>query len=296
MNRTNIDDYSIESLIDEEKPKKRPLRKLFFYIILIIIITIIYSRYVGTSGLFIKEYSIESNKITEKFNGFKIAHFSDFHFGRTTSTSELKQLVDEINLTKPDIVIFTGDFIDKDVKITDKELSYIIDELSKINSTYGNYYVNGNHDLKYDKFYQMFESANFINLNNTYDVVYNTNNEAILLSGLSTNKDTVFLEEALKDDNYIYKINIMHYPDYISDIKKYNFDLVLAGHSHNGQVRIPFYGAIYTPNYAKKYYKEYYKVDNTDFYISSGIGTSMYNFRLFNRPSFNLYRLRKVNQ
>ena len=205
-----------------------------------------------------------------------------------------------IDLTKEKLYSLTDDSkekiknIDKDVKISDQELSKIIEQLQKINSIYGNYYVNGNHDLKFDKFYEMFDTANFINLNDNYDVIYNKSNEAIFLSGLSTSKKIDFLDSAFENSNYAYKINIMHYPDYFDNIKNYNFNLVLAGHSHNGQVRIPFYGAVVTPLYAKNYYKPYYKIGNTNFYISSGIGTSSYDFRLFNRPSFNLYRLNNI--
>ena len=292
MGREIDNDFlDIENNDIETKKNKSIFRKIFFILVLIIIITIIYARYIGTTGLIIKEYSIKNSNITKSYDGFKIAHFSDFHYGRTTGINELKILVNEINSIKPDIVVFTGDFVDKDIKISDQELSKIIDELKKINSSYGNYYVNGNHDLKYDKFYEMFDTANFINLNDNYDVIYSKTNDAILLSGLSTNENFEFLNKAFENSNYIYKINIMHYPDYFDDIKKYNFNLVLAGHSHNGQINIPFYGAIVTPEHSKNYYKPYYKVDNTDFYISSGIGTSLYNFRLFNRPSFNLYRL-----
>ena len=148
----------IEKVEIKKKTKKRPFRKLFFIIILILIITVIYARYVGTTGLIVKEYSINNKNVTKGYDGFKIVHFSDFHYGRTTGMDELKNLVEKINLTKPDIVIFTGDFIDKDVKISDQEMSKIIEELKKINSIYGNYYVNGNHDLKFDKFYEMFET------------------------------------------------------------------------------------------------------------------------------------------
>ena len=112
-----------------------------------------------------------------------------------------------------------------------------------------------------------------------------------MLSGTNYNSDLNYLNDLFTKELPSYKINIMHTPDTFDDIKNYNFNLVLAGHSHNGQVDLPFYGAIYTPKGAKKYYKPYYKIDNTDLYISSGIGTSNYNFRLFNRPSFNLYRL-----
>ena len=283
----DFDEFEDEDYVEE---KKHPIRRFFFSLILVISLTLVYARYIGTSGLFIKEYLIKSNNITDTYNGLKIVHFSDFHFGRTTNMDELKNLVNNINKVKPDIIIFTGDFIDKDIRIDDSKMANIIEELKKLDSTYGNYYINGNHDNKFDKYKQMMDSSDFIDLNNTYDVIYNTNNETILLSGLSTKADTKFLDEVFKDKFYNYKINIMHYPSDINKVKDYNFDLVLAGHSHNGQVRIPFYGAVVLPNHAKKYYKPYYKINNTNFYISSGIGVSNYNFRLFNRPSFNLYR------
>ncbi len=85
----------------------------------------------------------------------------------------------------------------------------------------------------------------------------------------------------------------MHEPDFINEIDYNTFNLILAGHSHNGQIRLPFIGAIILPPGAKKYYKEYYKLNNTDLFISSGLGTSNLDIRLFNKPSFNFYRITK---
>lgn len=285
----NIEEENIE-FIDNEPKKKHIFRKIFFVLLLIIILIVIYARYVGTSGLIIKEYSL-NNGIPKSFSGLKIVHFSDVHYGRTTNFEDFKKLINEINLTKPDIIIFTGDFIDKDINASKDEITKIKDELSKLESTYGKYYVSGNHDIKLKNYNEIFDFAGFINLDDKYDIIYSKNNDSILITGISYNSDLKYLEELYKQNLPSYKINIMHTPDTYNDIKKYNYNLVLAGHSHNGQINIPFYGAIYTPKGSKDYYKPYYKLENTDFYISSGIGTSNYNFRLFNRPSFNLYRL-----
>ena len=57
--------------------------------------------------------------------------------------------------------------------------------------------------------------------------------------------------------------------------------------------RLPGIGALYTPNNSKKYYDEYYEINGTDLYISSGIGVSIINYRLFNKPSINFYRVNK---
>ena len=87
---------------------------------------------------------------------------------------------------------------------------------------------------------------------------------------------------------------MIHEPDSTNDIiNSYNTDLLPAGHSHNGNIRIPFLK--YSPfkkNGAKKYDQDYYKIRNTKLFISSGLGTnSSSGIRLFCRPTMNLFRL-----
>lgn len=287
------DDDNDDEFTNEEKRKPSIFRKIFFSLILIIALTIIYSRYIATSGLTIKEYPIESDSIAESINGFKIAHFSDVHYGRVIKLDELKNLVKEINLTKPDIVVFTGDLVDKTKKLSDNDINNIITELSKINSKYGKYYVTGEHDVELDKYYEIMDSAGFNNLDNKFDIIYKDINSSILITGLSVKPDESFIDKVINENKVNYKINIMHYPDEFDNIKKYNYDLVLAGHSHNGQIALPVYGAVITPENAKEYYKPYYKIDNTLFYISSGVGTTKFDYRFLNKPSFNLYRILK---
>lgn len=290
----NLEYNELEEIIEDDEIKHSSFfRKIFYILILLCILVVIYARYIGTTGLIIKEYTVKNEMLPQSFNGLKIAHFSDFHYGRTMYINDFKNLVKEINLTKPDIVVFTGDFIDKDTKISDGEINSIIDILSSIDSTYGNYYITGNHDIKFDKYEELFNSSNFNNLNDKYEIILSKTGESIMISGTNYKSNLNYLEDLFKNDLPEFKINIMHTPDTYDGISNYNYDLVLAGHSHNGQITIPFYGAIYTPNGAKKYYEPYYRLNNTDMYISGGIGTSKYNYRLFNRPSFNLYRLTK---
>ena len=99
-----------------------------------------------------------------------------------------------------------------------------------------------------------------------------------------------------KSEDINYKIILVHEPDYIDTItSKYNnTNLVLAGHSHNGQINIPYIKKLLLPEGSKKYYNNYYKVNNTNLYISSGLGESNINFRLFNKPSINFYRINKI--
>ena len=276
---------------------------LLYFLILILILTsgLLYSRYVATTGLIVKEYKITNKKITDTYNGLKIVHISDIHYGGTILENDFKKIVNKINILKPDIVFFTGDIFETDL-VNNSIVKEIIKELSKIEVKIGKYAISGNHDYDHKKeFKQILDESGFINLNDTYDVIYNKNNESIIVAGVSTNSyGSLKINDKIKptieylqseENKAIYNILLIHEPDFIDDIEYDKFDLILAGHSHNGQVRVPFVGALYTPYGAKKYYDEHYQLKDTDLYISSGLGTSLLKLRLFNRPSFNFYRI-----
>lgn len=276
--------------------------KFFLILILIITLSLLYSRYIGTTGLITKEYKIESKNINNSFDGLKIVHFSDLHYLRVTSKNTLNDIVDEINLINPDIVFFTGDLIDKDFEIPDEERDILIELLDTINSKYGKYAIIGNHDIVKDEelLKEIYSSSNFILMQNSYDIIYGNNNDKLFIGGLDTySYDKANIEKTMeyfKDNEDIsYKIILAHEPDYTDTIlSKYNVDLILSGHSHNGQINIPYIKNIFLPYGSKKYYENHYEIDNTDLFVSSGIGVSRINFRLFNRPSINFYRINKI--
>lgn len=289
---------------------KSHLKKILWGIgifILIISGIVLYARFIGTSGLYVKEYKVTNSSIPDSFYGTKIVQISDIHYGRTIKKQELQNMVDKVNQLKPDIIVLTGDLIDKDTMLTDKMATVISDILKQLTASIGKYAITGNHDYKFDKWATIISDSGFMNLNDRYDIIYNNSTKPIFLGGLSTNtyQKEKTLEEKIKvmNDYFAtrteenqnsfpdYKILIMHEPDYVEEVNPENYDLILAGHSHDGQVKLPGIGAVILPNGAKKYHKNYYNLNGTDFYISSGIGTSRYNFRLFNRPSINLYRL-----
>ena len=264
--------------------------KIIFLVILIIATLFILLRYIGNMGIKVKEYKIINNNIGN-FYGLKIVHVTDLHYGMTNE-KKLKKLVKEINLTKPDIVLFTGDLVDKNTKYNKEIDNILIENLKNINAYYGKYYVNGDEDLLYKTFDTIMSNSNFISLDDTYEVIYNEKNETIFLSGISPDKSlTNEIKENINLNTYNYKILLTHYPDSVTSVLKYNFDLIASGHSLNGQVRLPFIGSVYTKENSRKYYNSYYKIDNTNLYISSGIGNSTINIRLNNPPSFNLYRI-----
>lgn len=276
----------------KEEKNKSFIAKLFTFILLIGFAVLLYSHFIGTKGLLIREYNVTSDKIPTSFNGFKIVHFSDLHYGTTIKEKELKKLVDEINDLKPDLVVFTGDLLDGSYVPNENDINIMINELNRIDSNIGNYIINGNHD-SWKEYNQIIENINFKDLNNKNELIYNKDSTPILLVGLDdllegkTNMEEAFNYEYEED---YYTILLLHEPDLIDTLPK-NVDIALAGHSHNGQIRLPFIGKIYTPKGAKKYYDEVYNLNNTTLYISGGLGTSDVPFRLLVKPSFNFYRL-----
>ena len=259
----------------------------------------LYCRYIGTKGLIVKEYLVENENIPESFYGTKIVHLSDIHYGRITKKSDLKKIEKKINKIKPDIIIVSGDVLDKKVKYTPDDLNDLINFLNDLEAPMGKYIIMGDNDFVLDDYKIITENINLTDLNNTYQILYNNDNEAIMISGLSTMTDNVSVYQKLEkfeisdsqSDDIKYSILVIHEPDILSDIDYSEYNLILGGHSLNGQVILPLFGQRYIPENAKKYYDEYYDLDGTDLYISSGIGTSLNNLRLNNKPSFNLYRL-----
>jgi predicted MPP superfamily phosphohydrolase len=287
--------------------KKKHLKKRYKFIIAIVLlisILLLWSRYISTSGLVIREYKVVNNNLPTSFEGMKIVHFTDVHYGRTVGKNELDYFVSEVNALKPDLIFFTGDLIDKDTKLTSKIKNDIINSLSKLNASIGKYAISGNHDIDNKEYKNILNGSGFNNLNNNFDIIYSKGYESIFVAGLESevkghpNTNTIddFInakDESGNNTNIVptYKILLLHTPDTINKLKNYDFNLVLAGHSHNGQVRLPFIGAVITPLGSKKYHDAYYKINNTDLYISGGLGTSTISFRFLNKPSFNFYRL-----
>ena len=275
----------------------------FVTIVLLTALLYLYAYLFGTAGLKVKEYKIKKKSFLEEYNGFKVAHITDVHYGNHISKEKIVRLVNEINALKPDLIFITGDLVDN--IITEKEHRELVEEFKKLQANINIYAVKGNHDTYYKKYDDLISEMGFIKIDDSYEKIYLDNEHFIFLAGLS---DSIFNSKSTKDRfsdietelndeesmrGCILKFLLIHEPDYIEQINYNKFDSIFSGHSHNGQVRLPIIGALYEPIGAKKYFKEYYKLENTDLYISSGVGLSWLPIRLFNKPSFNFYRITK---
>ena len=301
MTREELNQQKQNEIIQEEKREKRKKLIILGFKIIIFIVTgfllfYTYTTYVSNTMMIVKEDRIKSKSIPKQFDGVKIIQFSDLHYGTTFFEKHLKKMVKEINERNPDLVVFTGDLIDKEYKTNSDEIEMINKYLSRIKTKLGKYAVSGEEDN--EDFTTIMNQSGFIILNNDYELLYNDGNEEILLVGLDSSlsgkQDIKKAYEYFSTEGYnsnIYTISLVHEPDSVSEMMQYKNDLILAGHSHNGNIRIPFIGALSKVEGAKKYDQAYYKIKDTHLFISSGMGTNGPGFRLFNRPSINFIRL-----
>ena len=278
---------------------KKVLSSILGFLIIIFII-LIYSRFVGVIGLDTNEINLSTN-IVDSYDGLKIVHFSDIHYKKVITEKRVSELISEINRIKPDIVLFTGDMLDQDYKMKNTDVNFLIEELSKIETRYGSYAIMGDQDVdQEDTLKNIYIQSNFTLLKNETVLIHNENNDKILLTGLNRYLDKESnieqaLDPTLNTDDITYRIALIHEPDYIPTIlKKYpNINLILSGHSIHGSIKVPLIKKLLLPKGSREYTKEEEHLDNTDIFVSNGIGVNNINFRLFNTPSINFYRIHR---
>lgn len=303
MTREEINKQKQKEIFNEERNEK--IKEIIKKVVKIIIILFIlgisffsYETYIATQKIEVREYRIENKKIPKSFDGLKIIQISDLHYGSTMFEDNLDKIIELCNQRKPDILLFTGDLINNNYKLSKEEQEIITKKISSIKTTLGKYAIEGDEDKELSN--TILYQSEFNILKNEYDLIYNQSNDPILLIGLSSllnNKQdedkayAYFKSESYNKD--IYTITMMHEPDSIENILNNKSDLLLAGHSHNGDIRIPFINyPLLRKEGAYKYNKEKYTINDTQVYISGGLGTNnKAGIRLFTRPSINFYRL-----
>lgn len=284
--------------MEEDNNKKFKFVNIIIFIVVLLVGLVFYSKYLGVKGLIVKEYRVDSNILTTNFSGVKIVHFSDLLYKSTIDEKDLNALVDRINELKPEIVVFTGDLVNKNIKLKDEDIEILKTNLTKIDAKIGKYTIMGDYDYSFDKFESIMNESNFKILNNSYDEVFYNTNDSIYIVGLpSSIKEKTDMNSAFEfysDEDRKYTIVLVHDGKTIKSIDEstYEVDLILGGHSLGGSVNLPFIGGVFVDDTMYKYYNSQYKKGITNIFISSGLGTNKYSYRFMNKPSFNLYRLK----
>lgn len=256
----------------------------------------------SNKALMVSTISISSSHIPAAFSGFRIAQVSDLHnseFGK--NNTELLKLLSE---SRPDIIAITGDLIDANHTDVGIALGFA-QESVRIAPTY---YVTGNHEATCSQYGDLkagLEEAGVIVLEDEA-ISLERGGETIALLGLADPdfmvKGDMFGEvpamvstklKNLIGDESGYTILLSHRPELFETYVNCGIDLVIAGHAHGGQFRLPFIGGVIAPNQGlfPKYDAGLYTDGGTSMVVSRGIGNSIIPFRFNNRPEIVLVEL-----
>ncbi|KKK34373.1 metallophosphoesterase [Mesobacillus campisalis] len=258
-----------------------------------------YAHEIEPKLLEITRHTIQSPLLPPGFDGLKIVQFSDTHVGFQYTLEQLGKLVTKINSLDPDLILFSGDLIDDPYGYGDA--AQIIGMLSSLRAVLGKYAVYGNHDhggYGSDLYKRIMEEAGFTLLLNEARPVSLLDGSSIHIAGVDDSMlgkpDIAAAIQGIPQDSF--KILLSHAPDLADSAAGYNIQLQLSGHSHGGQVQIPFYGPLVTPPHAETYPEGFYEVgtNKMKLYVNRGLGTTRLPFRFFSKPELTLFTLEKV--
>ena len=249
----------------------------------------LYAFFIEPYWLEVRNVEITTDKVKTEFT---VVQISDLHCD-TKVRNEVK-LVQLINQMAPDIIVFTGDAIN-----TREATPLFKQVLSQLNARLGKVAVRGNWDVWFWSDEDLFGGTGFIELNGDKKVFTKTG-EKIAVIGFSPEHQTKFPETMNNLSPGIYNILLYHYPGINEEIENAPIDLFLSGHTHGGQVALPFYGAIITlSKYGKKYEAGLYKLNNEKFlYVNRGIGMEggiAPRVRFFARPEITIFHIKPKN-
>ncbi|MFD2830618.1 metallophosphoesterase [Corticicoccus populi] len=264
--------------------------------------------YKEDKDLVVDSRTITHKNIPESFDGYKLVHVSDFHnayFGRRS-----KHLLKLIEAQKGDVILMTGDIIDRRTPNL-KRAVHFIGGMTRILPTY---YITGNHEAHYKRWPKLKEAivnSEMVRLDNQM-IQLERNGSSINLAGINDpwffgHEDDPFVfqrfkmqlvemvKKAVEDDSFT--ILMSHRPELFSMYRTMPVDLVLSGHAHGGQIRLPFVKGLYAPHQGvlPKYTEGIHESSGTTLSISRGLGNSRFPFRVFNHPEIVVITLKKRN-
>lgn len=280
------------------KKRRRCRRRMLrvFGVILILIAALIAWAAIDSRNIDVTRFTVSG--APEAFSGFKIVQISDLHNAEFGTDNQ--KLIDILKSEAPDAIVITGDLID--ARRTNTEIAESF--ARRCMEIADCYYVPGNHEARLGDTYDAFESAliaDGVNVLRNGSVRIRKEMDAIRIIGVDdpafakasdaiTNLDAAL--EALSSDDFT--ILLAHRPELIDEYSKWGIDLVLSGHAHGGQIRLPGIGGLYAPGqgFFPRYTSGNYTVGDTEMIVSRGIGNSAFPLRVNDRPEVVIVTLK----
>lgn len=254
----------------------------------------IYKYFNGKDNLEYVNYTVSHDQIPKAFDQYKIIQISDLHYSSKSNLTLLESMIQKINHEKPDLVVITGDQIDREVHL----INDCYDFLSQIDAV--KYVILGNHEdtYRYEKSIQAINKQQLPLLQNQGLHLHKGHDSIYLCGTKDLTVDTPDIDKSLagaNDNDFV--IMLSHNPALFNDIDKNRVHLMYSGHNHGGQVNVFGLYAPYLPGPDKtqRYVKGHIQSKGSHLIVSTGIGTTQIPFRFCANPQVTITTL-KSNQ
>jgi predicted MPP superfamily phosphohydrolase len=194
------------------------------------------------------ELSIDVPRLPRDLDGLSVVHLSDFHFTGRVSKAYFEEVVRLSNALEPDLVAVTGDLVDRGPYI-----DWLPDTLGRLTARYGVYFVLGNHDRRVDipRMLTVLADHGLVHLGSRW-IEAAIRGRRVVLAGnelpwLGSAPD---LSDCPPRPSAPLRLLLAHTPDQFAWARQWDADLLLAGHTHGGQIRLPWIGPIFAPSRA----------------------------------------------
>lgn len=269
----------------------------------ILLILIVWTAW-GNAALELNTYAISSRRLPDAFDGYRIAQVSDLHNAEFGDRNQ--RLLEMLREAEPDMIAITGDLIDSRKTNIAVALAFA-EEAVKFAPCY---YVSGNHEARVSEYQELktgLEAAGVTVLDDA-QVKIEVSGESITVIGVNDpsfhadylTSDATVMDRKLSElssEDAGFAILLSHRPELFDTYVAHDMDLILTGHAHGGQFRLPLIGGLIAPNQGlfPKYDDGLYSEGNTNMIVSRGLGNSIIPFRFNNRPEVVLIELKGQN-
>jgi predicted MPP superfamily phosphohydrolase len=262
-----------------------------FLVLLLFLNSFVFERYFTE----FKEYPIEFENLPDEFDGFKILQISDLHFGFLNPEFYIQYIIDRSNDYGADIIVGTGDYVKKKKSNTETEIVW--NYLNQLNAKHGVYFVLGNHDHWANTNFALKKlNESKFSLRHKGKILEKRNSKIAIIGAGDFWEDEYGIEKILENlPKDMFRIVLAHNPESSDFATKHRVDLFISGHTHGGQIIIPFIN--YAPLLPVKNKKYSFGIKtnsvNQKVFISKGVGWSIIPFRFNCRSEIPIIVLRK---
>lgn len=237
-----------------------------------------------------REWQVTLPGLPASWDGLRLLHLTDLHFAPCFDRRYFEAVADAVRGWEADFVLFTGDLVDHD-----RVIDWVVPVLSRVRGRLGNYAILGNHDLTHqpDRIVEELERAGFTNVDGRWERLA-IHGRTLALGGTSYPWGPALAPDAMPEADF--RLLLSHTPDELYRASRWGIDLMLSGHNHGGQVRLPVIGPVFMPSlYSRRFDRGFFRAGRTLLHVSQGV-SGMHPLRYGCVPEVGRLILRAVPQ